>query len=363
MSKLIYLDAPVLGELEKKYLCEAIDTGYVSSVGRFVEDFEKRFSDYLGVKKSVSVQSGTAALHISLYELGIKEGDEVIVPALTFVATANPVVYLKGKPVFVDIDPDTWNIDVNRIEEKITEKTKAIIPVHLYGNPTDMNRINNIAKKYNLYVIEDATESLGAKYRGRYTGTIGDLGCFSFNGNKLITTGGGGMVVGNSEDRLDHIKYLVNQARDNRPEYYHSEIGFNYRMTNIEAALGIAQMERIESFLEKKKIFNQIYREELKGLVRFQKEYDNAESSWWLTAVYIDRDIDIPELQKELSKRGIQTRRIFTPLVEFPMYRESRDKYPVSYRIFSNGLCLPSSPLNSEDDIFYVTKTLKEILG
>lgn len=364
MSKVIYLDAPDLGELEKKYLCEAIDTGYVSTAGKFVDTFEKRFSDFLGIKKAVAVQSGTAAIHISLYELGIRTGDEVIVPALTFVATANPVVYLGAKPVFVDVNPDTWNIDVEKIEKKITEKTKAIIPVHLYGNPADMEGIEWIAKRYGLYVIEDATESLGAKFKGRYTGTIGDLGCFSFNGNKLITTGGGGMVVGNNTEKLEHIKFLINQARDRSKGYYHPEIGFNYRMTNIEAALGLAQMEKINIFLEKKKRFNQIYKEELKNLkfISFQEEYEGAESSWWLTAVVINRDINITYLQKELKKRGIQTRRIFTPLVEFPMYKESRDKYPVSYRIYDKGLCLPSSTLNSEDDIFYVTKIIKELL-
>ena len=318
----------------------------------------------MGVKKAVAVQSGTAAIHIALYKLGIGPGDEVIVPALTFVATINPVVYVGAKPVFVDVDLETWNIDPEKIEEVITERTKAIIPVHLYGNPCNMDEIMSIARKYNLYVIEDATESLGAKYKGRFTGTFGNLGCFSFNGNKLITTGGGGMVVGEDEKRLEHIKFLVNQARDSSRGYYHPEVGFNYRMTNIEAALGLAQMERLKEFLEKKRSFNKIYQEELsKAGVIFQKELDGAESSWWLTCVMIEKKVDIGALQKELLKEGIQTRRIFTPIVEFPMYRdEQRERYKNSYEIYERGLCLPSSCLNSEEDVYFVCKKLREIL-
>jgi perosamine synthetase len=321
-DRIVYLDAPLFGEKEKEYLCKAIDTGYVSSVGPFVPEFEKKLAKYLGVEDAVAVQSGTAALHLSLYELGVGKGDEVIVPALTFVATVNPIVYVGAKPVFVDVDIKTWNMHPEEIEKKITEKTKAIIPVHLYGNPCNMDEIMNIAKKYELYVIEDATESLGAKYSGKFTGTFGDFGCFSFNGNKMITTGGGGLVVGKNTKRLEHIRFLANQAREVSRNYYHPEIGFNYRMTNIEAALGLAQFEQLENFIEKKKLFNSIYREELRKLKRvsFQEECEKGESCWWLTAITIE-GVDISELQKRLLREGIQTRRIFTPVVEFPMYR------------------------------------------
>ena len=360
-----FLDAPNLGELEKKYLQKAIDDGFVSTAGSFVPEFEKKFYEFLGEYNAVSTQSGTAALHLSLYEFNIGKGDEVIVPALTFIATVNPIMYVGATPVFVDVDLNTWNIDIAEIEKNITEKTKAIIPVHLYGNPCNMDGIMDIARKYNLYVIEDSTESLGAKYNGKYTGTFGDLGVFSFNGNKIITTGGGGMIVGGDHKRVEHIRYLANQAKDPQKSYYHSEIGFNYRMTNIEAALGLAQMERLEEFLEKKKLFNKIYKEELgkQEYIKFQEEYEDAESSYWFTSIVFEKDIDIVNVQKMLREKGIPTRRIFTPIVEFPPYRQYRKgSFECSYNIFEKGLCLPSSTCNSADDIYYVCKTIENMI-
>src|SRR5690554_5195800 len=210
----IYLDDPNVGEREKKYLLQAVESNFLSTAGPFVPEFEKQFARYLQAGYCVATQSGTAALHMALYELGIKAGDEVIVPALTFVATVNPVRYVGATPVFVDVDSTTWNMDPEKIEETITPRTRAIIPVHLYGNPCNMEEIMKIAGKYGLFVIEDATESLGALYRGRMTGTIGHIGCFSFNGNKIITTGGGGMIAVKSKERAEHIRFLVNQARD-----------------------------------------------------------------------------------------------------------------------------------------------------
>jgi len=361
----VFLDKPNLGEIEKKFLLKAIEEEYVSTVGPFVPEFERKFAKFIGAKRAVSTQSGTAAIHISLHELGIGKEDEVIVPPLTFVATVNPVIYLGAKPVFVDVDMKTWNIDPKEIEKNITKKTKAIIPVHLYGNPCNMDEIMNIARRYNLYVIEDATESLGAKYENKYTGTFGDLGCFSFNGNKIITTGGGGMVTGNNEERLKHIKFLANQAKEESKRNYYPEIGFNYRMTNIEAALGLAQMERLDEFLEKKKLFNKIYREELGKLkfIKFQEAYNGAESTYWFTSIICGKDIDIVQLQRKLKKRGIQTLRTFMPIVEFPPYKVYKlADYKNSYYIYNKGLCLPSSTINSEDDVYYVCKVLKEMV-
>jgi perosamine synthetase len=366
MSNEISLDAPNVGVLEKRYLNRAIDTGFVSTVGPFVPDFEERFAAYLGVKRAVATQSGTAALHISLYELGIGPGDEVIVPALTFVATANPVRYLGANPVFVDVDPETWNIDPAEVEKNITKRTKAVIPVHFYGNPCNMREIMRIARKYSLYVVEDATESLGAKYKGRYTGTFGDLNCFSFNGNKVITTGGGGMVVGVDAKKLKHIKCLVNQARGRLKDYLHGEIGFNYRMTNIEAALGVAQMEKLGMFLDKKRRINELYKKGLEGIdsIVFQKEYNNAESSWWFTSVIINGSGDIASLQKRLKRKGVPTRRIFAPLPQLPMYRSlAKGRHRNSGNIYERGLCLPSSTLNSDSDIWTVCSVIREVLG
>lgn len=361
----IELDAPSLGRIEKDYVTKVIDSGFVSTFGPFVSEFEEKFAGYLNIRKAVSTQSGTAALHMALYEMGIGEGDEVIVPALTFVATVTPVKYVNARPVFADVERDTWNIDPKEIERCLSSRTKAIIPVHLYGNPCNMDAIMKIAEKNKLLVIEDATESLGAVYRGRYTGTIGDLGCFSFNGNKTITTGGGGMVVGDDENRLDHIKFLVNQARDESRGYYHPEIGFNYRMTNIEAALGLAQMERLGIFSEKKRRFSEIYREELDGTldVSFQGQYEGAASSWWLTCVTFSEKTDLPSLQKTLREKGVPTRRVFMPVTEFPPFANNDRVFANSREIYERGLCLPSSTLNSEDDVRYVCKTIKELIS
>lgn len=365
MCKRIFLDAPDIGVLEKEYLTKAVDSGFVSTTGPFVPEFEDKFAEYLGVRRCVSTQSGTAALHMVLYELGVGLGDEVIVPALTFVATINPVLYVGAIPVFADVNDKTWTIEPEEVKKLITPKTKAIIAVHLYGNPCDMEALGAIADEYGLYIIEDATESLGAVYRKNQTGTWGDFGCFSFNGNKVITTGGGGMVVGSDVERLEHIKFLANQAKDSEKTNYHPEVGFNYRMTNIEAALGLAQMESLEGFLAKRRQINGIYREELVNVdgIGFQEECVGAESSCWLTCIIFEKDIDISRLEERLKEKGIFTRRIFVPVVEFPPYQIYREGgYENSFRIFERGLCLPSSTLNSESDINYVCNILKSSL-
>ena len=361
----IELDSPNLGELEKKYLCDCIDSNYVSTIGPYVTKFEEQFAAYIDVVRAVSVQSGTASLHAALIEFGIGEGDEVIVPALTFVATVNPVRYVGATPVFVDVDPNTWNIDPHEIEKAITPKTKAVLPVHLYGNPCDMKSIMEIANKHNLIVIEDATESLGATFGGRQTGTFGDAGCFSFNGNKVITTGGGGMVVTKAVERAEHIKFIVNQARDASKGFYHTEIGYNMRMTNLEASIGLAQMERLSDFLSQKKKFNQIYREVLADIpfVHFQNEYENGRSAWWLSSVVINHTSkDIAAIQQELREKDIPTRRLFVPVTEFPPYKKyATGNYYNTMSLYNNGLCLPSSTLNDIDSIYCVAEKLKDI--
>jgi len=360
-----HLDAPNLSDLEKKYLTKAIDIGYVSTNGPFVPKFEEAFANYINAKRAVSLQSGTAALHMALYKLGIGKEDEVIVPSLTFIATINPILYVSAKPVIVDVDPETWNIDPVEIKKAVTSKTKAIIPVHLYGNPCYMDAIMGIAKERNLYVVEDATESLGATYRGKFTGTFGHFGCFSFNGNKLITTGGGGMIATDDKKRAEHIRFLVNQARDDSKGYYHPEMGFNYRMTNIEAALGLAQLERLGGFLEKKREFRRIYKETLSDLpyVSFQKELGKARGSWWLTCIKVDKeDINIDNLMQKLREKVIQTRRIFVPVSAMPYLRNYSKLCTNAYNIYKKGLCLPSSTLNSVGTIRKTAEMLKEIL-
>ncbi|MBC7323801.1 MAG: aminotransferase class I/II-fold pyridoxal phosphate-dependent enzyme, partial [Moorella sp. (in: Bacteria)] len=234
--------------------------------------------------------NGTAGLHLALKLLGIGPGDEVIVPALTFIATVNPVVYVGARPVVVDVDPRTWNIDPAAIERAITKHTRAIIPVHLYGNPADMDAIMGLARKYDLYVIEDATEALGSTYKGKKAGTFGHIGVFSFNGNKIITTGGGGMLVTEDSDLAHRARILVNQGREpGETEYEHKEIGFNYRLTNLQAALGLAQLERLPEFLATKRRNAAIYRQQLQGIpgLSWQQELPGAESNWWLFSILI----------------------------------------------------------------------------
>jgi len=367
MYRKISLNSPNIGNKEKAYVDKAIDDNFVSAAGPLVPLFESKIARFLKVKRAVSTQSGTAALHMALHEIGIGRGDEVIVPVLTFVATVNPLIYVGAKPVFADVSPVTWNMEAEDIESKITKKTKAIIAVHLYGNPCNMERIKGLARKYKLFVIEDSTESLGAKYRRSFVGTLGGgLGCLSFNGNKLITTGGGGMVVGNNIKRLKHIKFLVNQAKDETDDSFFPEIGFNYRMTNIEAALGLAQLGKLNRFLAKKRNFNAIYRKELaeSSDVCFQEENKHAESSYWFTCIKIDRRIDIELIRRKLAEKNIPTRRIFMPVVEFPDYKKYRKgRYDNSYDIYDKGLCLPSCTTNSEDDIYYVCDELKKIIN
>lgn len=368
MSKGIWLDAPNLGELEKEYLCKALESNFVSTAGPFVPEFETKFAQYLKVDSCVSVQSGTAAIHAAFYELGIGAGDEVIVPAVTFVATVNPILYVGATPVFVDIDINSWNINPDEIEKAITPRTKAIVPVHLYGNPCNMERIVQIAKRHDLYIIEDATESLGAVYQGVMTGTIGDIGCFSFNGNKIITTGGGGMIAAKDGERAKHIKFLVNQARDAERGYYHPELGFNYRMTNLEAALGLAQFERLNDFLAKKQRYLEIYQEKFADIpvIHMQKIEPDSSTSSWLASVRIDvagLDLTIPEIQTKLKENGIPTRRIFVPVPDFPYFKKYHaGNFPQSYRLYNEGLNLPSSTLNSEGDVEFVADAFVKII-
>ena len=360
----IRLFKPSVGKEELANIKAAFERSWIG-LGPNVNEFEKKFSEYLKTKKAVSVQSGTAAMHMALYALGIGKGDEVIVPALTFIASANPILYMGAKPVFCDIDKNTWNIDPKEIESRITKKTKAILVVHFYGNPCDMDAVMKIAKKHKLYVIEDATESLGASYKKKHTGLFGDFGCFSFNGNKVITTGGGGMIVGKDRDKLSNIKFLANQAKDAKIEGYHPQMGFNYRMTNLEAGMGLAQLKKLGKFLKIKRNFNNIYRQELKDIhgVRLQEENKQGNSSWWLNALFFEEKTDIEGIRGELKKKNIPSRRVFMPLTEFPPYRKyKKGVFRNSYDIYERGLCLPSSTLNSADDIRYACKSLKEIL-
>jgi perosamine synthetase len=362
----ISLDAPNLGEVEKANLIHCVDSNFVSTMGPFVNEFEEKFAKYVDAPGAVSVQSGTAALHIALLELGIGPGDEVILPVLSFVASVNPILYVGATPRFVDVDPHTWNIDPKEVLKAITPKTKAILPVHLYGNPCDMDALIQISESKGIPLIEDATESLGATWNEKLTGTLSEYGCFSFNGNKVITTGGGGMVVTKTPEAAAHVKFIVNQARDTNRGYYHPELGYNYRMTNMEASMGLAQLQRLDGFLEQKQKFHSIYQEILGNIsgLTIQKEYPSGLSNWWLVSITVNRPgFDMVKFQKDLRELGVPTRRVFMPMTEFPYLKQyATGKYPVAHSLYKQGLNLPGSTLNSEEAILKVAQIILNLL-
>ncbi len=347
---------PLLGEKELEYVTDCIRSGWISSIGKYVTKFEEEFSKYCNTKFSVAVANGTVALHLALAALGVGKGDEVIVPDLTFVATGNVVPYTGAKPVFVDIDRETWCIDPNKIQEKITKKTKAIIPVHLYGHPCDMDPIMEIAEENSLKVIEDVAESQGAEYRGKKAGSIGNIGCFSFYGNKMMTTGEGGMCVTNDEKIAERMRFLENHAMSEEKRYWHTELGFNYRLTNLQAAVGLAQLEKINKFIEIKRknafLYNGLLKD-VSGIV-LPVEKPWAKNVYWMYSILVDeRD----ELMKRLKDKGIETRPFFYPLHQLPHFKLD-ESFPVSDEISRKGINLPSSVNLKEEEIKEIVKII-----
>jgi len=356
---------PDIGEDELKNVTEAVKSGWVSSKGPFIEEFEEKFSSYIGAKYGIATSNGTAALHLALTALEIGYKDEVIVPALTFASVANAVLYTGAKPVFVDSHPDYWCINPSKLEEKITKKTKAIIPVHLYGNPCNMNPIMKIAKDYNLYVIEDCAEAHGAEYKGRKVGTFGDIACFSFYGNKIITTGEGGMCLTNDEDLAQKMRLLRDHGMNVEKRYWHEVVGFNYRMTNLQAALGVAQLEKIDTFIERKRKIAKLYNSLLKDArgVALHPEMPWVKNVYWLYSILIDEEsygISRDELMEKLAKNGVETRHFFYPIHLMPPYKKYAANYqfPVTERLSSSGINLPSSVKLTEKEIYEVAQLI-----
>lgn len=366
MRKFIPVAEPLFEGNELKYLADCINSGWISSAGIFVDKFEKDFASYIGCKHAVAVSNGTVALHLALAALGIGQGDEVIIPTLTFAATANAVLYTGAKHVLVDVDKEIWNIDPDLIEDAISEKTKAIIPVHLYGHPCDMDRIVKIAQKYNIAVIEDAAEAHGAEYKCKKVGGIGTVGCFSFYGNKIITTGEGGMCVTNDSILAEKMKKLRDHGMNKTQKYWHDEVGFNYRLTNIQAAVGVAQLERIDFFLARKRRNAKLYHEylcDVEGLVLpIEKHW--AKSPFWMYSILLrseDYQISRDGLIESLKKEGIDSRPFFFPLHKMPPYKQNGE-FLVAERISSSGLSLPSSVTLTVEQIEYVSMVITRCL-
>jgi perosamine synthetase len=363
--KTIPVAEPDITRREWQLVKECLSTGWISSIGKFVARFEDEFSQFCGVKYGIATSNGTTALHLALATMGIGKGDEVLVPALTFVATANAVTYTGAKPVFVDSDPQTWNMDPQDALRKITRKTRAIIPVHLYGHPADLDSFTNIAQKKNLYLIEDAAQAHGAEYKGRKAGSFGDMGCFSFYGNKIITTGEGGMIITNNKKLASKARFLRDQAMDSKKRYWHREVGFNYRMTNIQAAIGVGQLERIDKLIDSKRNIAYLYNRNLKNTegITLPPELAWVKNVYWMYSILIEPCIMKRDaLMMELSKNGIDTRPFFCPVNILPMYRKS-NPCPVAERIAERGLNLPSSSKLSAEEINFISRKVKEIVA
>jgi aminotransferase in exopolysaccharide biosynthesis len=355
MSYMLPLSFPVFDGNESLYIQQVMSSGHLATSGSFIHKFESKLSKKVRSHQAVALNSGTSALHLALVLLGIGPGDEVICQSFTFCASANPIVYLGATPIFVDSERETWNIDPEILEDAILsriatgKKPKAIIVVHLFGMPAKMNEIMEIANKYSIPVLEDAAEAVGSTYEGRNCGTMGKIGVYSFNGNKIITTGGGGALLSNDATLIERAKYLSTQAREDLPFYQHLEIGYNYRMNNMAAAIGVAQLEKLEAWIEKRRLINERYRELLEEVpgITFQTEPDTSRSNYWLTTILIDEKltgISNDRLRVILFKAGIETRFLWKPLHLQPVYK-SAPFYGgnISEKMFLQGLCLPSS--------------------
>jgi perosamine synthetase len=355
---------PSLNGNEKKYVNECLDSTWISSKGKFVNEFENAFAGYVGVKHATTVCNGTVAIHLALLALGIGDGDEVIVPTLTYIASVNTIAYTGATPVFVDSLIETWQIDPSDVIKKITPKTKAIMAVHLYGHPCDMDSLVAICKEYNLFLIEDCAEAIGTMYKGKHVGTFGDISTFSFFGNKTITTGEGGMVITNDDTLYDRSVHFKGQGLAKHRQYWHDVIGYNYRMTNICAAIGLAQLENIEQVLVNKKRVADTYRNclEKTSIIFHNQIGDDIYHSYWMCSILTTDAKQRELLRAHLEKEGIETRPLFYPVHTMPMYSTQYQRHPIAENLGWRGLNLPSYPGLKTEEIEFICEKIKEVL-
>lgn len=355
--------APQLAGNEKNYVNDCLDTTWISSRGKYVSAFEESFATYLGVNYATSVNNGTVAMHIALLSLGIGPGDEVIVPTLTYIATINPVLLVGATPVFADCEPTYWQMDAEDVKRRISPRTKAVIAVHLYGHPCLMDQLVDICKQNNLLLIEDCAESLGSTYKGRHPGTFGDAAIFSFFGNKTITTGEGGMVVSNHKDVIEKAANLKNQGISPEIQYWHHCIGYNYRMTNICAAIGLAQLEQIEPIIVQKTRVANTYKALFENTgIRMQPQHPDAFHVYWMCSFLLPEQMDRDALRLFLEKNGIESRPVFYPVHTMPMYLPyaNGSGFVHAAEISRRGITLPSYPSLSDDDLAYIVNKVLE---
>ncbi len=368
---MIFVNEPLLDGNEKKYLNECIDTGWISSEGPFIKQFEDEFAKYIGKKYGIAVSNGTASLEVALYAAGITKGDEVILPSFTIISCVSAILRLGAVPVLVDIELDTWNINTEKIEEKITSKTKAIMPVHIYGHPVDMDKVVELSKKYSLIIIEDAAEVHGAEYKNKKCGSIGHLSSFSFYPNKLITTGEGGMVLTDDENFAKRAKSYRNLCFEDHERFLHYDLGFNYRMTNLQAAIGLAQLEKVENIVNFKREMGEYYISKLNKIkgIKTQIEKSWAKTVYWMYCIQLDTSlgIDAKYMMDELKKKGIGTRPFFRGMHDQPILKKmgyfNNEIYPNTDLAFKYGLYLPSGMTLTKKQVDEVVIAIEEVIN
>lgn len=368
MENKIYLASPHMSDegYEKEYIQEAFDTNWIAPLGKNVDEFEKELASKVSSNSAAAVVSGTGALHLALKAAGVGEGDIVFCQSLTFSATANPIIYVNAKPVFIDSDYETWNMDPKALEEAFEKypNVKAVLVVHLYGLSADMDRIVELCKEHNVALIEDAAESLGTLYKGKYTGAIGDYGIFSFNGNKIITTSGGGMLVSDNEERIAKVRFWATQARDKARHYQHSELGFNYRMSNVVAGIGRGQLKVLDQRVAKKKYIFEFYKRELGQLegIEFMPINDWNEPNYWLSCITLSGKVRPLDIIEALENENIESRPIWKPMHMQPFFSEyDYIGGDVSEKLFENGVCLPSDTKMTDGDLKRIVEIIKRL--
>jgi perosamine synthetase len=373
------LSAPNIAGNEWKYVKDCLDTGWVSSVGSYVDSFEKKLAEFTGAKYAVATSSGTTALHISLILSGVKQGDYVIVPNITFVASLNSIAYTGAEPILMDVNVGDWQMDLDLLDQYLSENTfrddnglclhktdrrviRAIMPVHVLGNMCDIDKLIEIALRHGITVVEDSTESLGSYYKGKHSGTFGQFGCISFNGNKIITCGGGGMILTDNEDLAKKAKHITTQAKSDPFEYFHDEIGYNYRLVNVLAAIGVAQMEQLPSFLKRKEQVASFYQQNLSGIgdISFQSVSKDSKVNNWLFTI---KSKEQKKLLKELNAAKLQSRPFWVPMNQLPMFSTAKfiTKDNVSTELYNTCLSIPCSTSISDQELLQVTDLIKSV--
>ncbi len=364
-EKMILTAGPSITRKEIDYVTDAVTSGWNENWNGYLLRFERAFADYIGVRHAMTTSSGTGALHLSLKALGIKPGDEVIVPEVTWVASASTVTFCGATPVFADVEPDTWCMDPDSFRKRITSRTRAVMPVHLWGHPAEMDEINVIAREHGLFVIEDAAPSIGSTYHGRRTGSLGHIAAFSFQGAKIMVTGEGGMVVTDDEDLIDRVRFYADSGRGSDKPLWCVEIGYKYKMSNVQAALGLAQLERIEELIARKRLIFSWYRDRLGDVdgLNLSAERPDVRNIYQLVGLVLNGDFAITrdELITTLRERNVDSRPFFWPLSEQPMFEKANN--PVAYHVSHRGISLPSGHNLTEDDVDYLCTQVKDLLG